>query len=100
MKAKFYGKIISLILVLATLFTTLPFTVFAEAVEIEKNKDVYVKSIKLARAKDKGEARAILEGEGYIFLDGNLNEGAGEEGVWIGYTTTTDPAEADRKSVV
>ena len=94
MKTKLYGKIISLILVLATLFTTLPFTVFAEAVEIEKNKDVYVKSIKLARAKDKGEARAILEGEGYIFLEGNLNEGTGEEGVWIGYTTTTDPAEA------
>ena len=38
MKTKLYGKIISLILVIATLFTTLPFTVFADAAEIEKNK--------------------------------------------------------------
>ena len=94
MKTKLYGKIISLILVIATLFTTLPFTVFADAAEIEKNKGTYVKSIKLAQADSKEEAKSILEDEGYIFLDGNLNEGTGEEGVWIGYTTTTDPNEA------
>ena len=48
MKAKLYAKIISLILIIATLVTTLPFTVFADAVEVEKNKNTYVKSIKLA----------------------------------------------------
>ena len=94
MKAKLYGKIISFILVVAILFTALPFTVFAETVEIEKNKDTYVKSIKLAQAKTKDEAKSILEDEGYIFLDGNLNEGTGQDGIWIGYTTTTDPSEA------
>ena len=94
MKAKLYGKILSLILVIATLFTTLPFTVFADAAEIEKNKGTYVKSIKLAQADSKEEAKSILEDEGYIFLDGNLNEGTGQDGIWIGYTTTTDPNEA------
>lgn len=94
MKAKLYGKIISLILVIATLVTTLPLTIFAETVEVEKNKDLYVKSIKLAQAKTKNEAKAILEEEGYIFLDGNLNEGTDQDGVWIGYTTTDDPNEA------
>ena len=94
MKSKLYGKIISLILVIATLVTTLPLTVFAETVEVEKNKDLYVKSIKLAQAKTKNEAKAILEEEGYIFLDGNLNEGTDQDGVWIGYTTTDDPNEA------
>ena len=94
MKTKLYGKIISLILVIATLVTTLPLTVFAQTIEIEKEKELYVKSIKLAQAKNKYEAKAILEGEGYIFLDGNLNEGTGQDGIWIGYTTTTDPNEA------
>lgn len=94
MKAKLYGKIISLILVITTLVAALPLTVFAETSEIEKNKGLYVKNIKLAQAKTKDEAQAILEDEGYIFLDGNLNEGTGEDGVWIGYTTTTDPNEA------
>lgn len=94
MKAKLYGKIISLILVIATLVTTLPLTVFAETVEVEKTKDLYVKSIKLAQAKTEDEAKAILEGDGYIFLDGNLNEGTDQDGIWIGYTTTDDPDEA------
>lgn len=94
MKIKLYGKIISLILVIATLVTTLPLTVFAQTIEIEKEKELYVKSIKLAQAKSKDEAKAILEGEGYIFLDGNLNEGTGQDGIWMGYTTTTDPSEA------
>ena len=68
MKAKLYGKIISLILVIATLVTTLPLTVFAETIEIEKSKGLYVKSIKLAQAKTEDEAKAILEGDGYIDL--------------------------------
>lgn len=94
MKAKLYGKIISLILVIATLVTTLPLTAFAETVEIEKNNGLYVKNIKLAQAKTKEEAKTILEDEGYIFLDGNLNEGTDQDGIWMGYTTTEDPNEA------
>ena len=50
--------------------------------------------IKLARAKKQEEAKQILEKEGYIFVNKNLNEGTGADGVWLGYTTTTDPAKA------
>lgn len=94
MKVKLCGKIIAMIMVIATLVTALPLGVFAESVEAEKTNDIYVQSIKLTQAVTKQEAKAILEAEGYIFLDGNLNEGTGQDGVWMGYTTTTDPAEA------
>lgn len=97
MKAGLFGKIISMILVIATLFTTLPLTVFAEELEDGKTSstpEVYIKSIKLVQAKTKEEAKRELESKGYIFLNNNLNEGTGEDGIWLGYLETTDPAEA------
>lgn len=97
MKIKISWKIISLLLVLATLITTLPLTVFAEELKTEESDDtveVYIKSFKLAQAKTSEEARVILEEDGYIFAEGNLNEGAEGDGIWIGYQTTTDPSEA------
>ena len=97
MKIKISWKIISLLLVIATLITTLPLTVFAEELKKEESDEtveVYIKSLKLAQAKTSEEARVILEEEGYIFVEGNLNEGTGKDGVWLGYETTTDPSEA------
>ena len=88
---KAWLKIVSLVLVISTLFSTLPMTAFAEGAAAE---EVYIKSVQLARADSKVEAKSLLEDEGYIFLDANLNEGTGEDGIWLGYTTTTNPEEA------
>ena len=88
---KAWQKIVSLVLVISTLLTALPITTFAEGSE---NGEVYIKTVQLARAETKEEAKSLLEDEGYIFLDGNLNEGTGEDGIWMGYTTTTNPEEA------
>ena len=89
-------KLISAILLIATLVTALPLSIIADEIipETQKQSELYVKSIKGAQAKTREEAKKRLEKEGYIFLEGNLNEGTGEEGVWLGYTTTTDPNEA------
>lgn len=91
MKPKLYTKILSLVLVLAMLVTMVPATVFAEETD---TAELYIKSVKLAQAKTKAEAQSILEEEGYTFLDKNLNEGTDNDGIWLGYTTTTDPTEA------
>ena len=84
-------KIVALVLVISTLITAQPMTVFAQDAQTE---EIYVQSVQLARANTREEARARLEAEGYIFLEGNLNEGTGEDGIWMGYTTTANPEEA------
>ena len=88
MERKLWFKIVSLLLVVATLVTAVPITVFAET------EEVYIKSIQLAQAETQEEAKAMLEAEGYTLLEGNLNAGTGEDGIWLGYTTTTNPEEA------
>ena len=97
MQKRVYCKIVSLILVLATLVTTLPLTVFANEIGdtvSSAEPEIYIKDIKLVQAKTKEEARLELEAKGYAFLDSNLNEGTGADGIWMGYLETTDPAEA------
>lgn len=98
MKRKIWLKVLSVMLVLATLVTTLPLTVFAEEVKNEESEstadELYIKSVKLAQADTAEEAKEILAKEGYTLLDGNLNEGTGKDGIWLGYQTTTDPSEA------
>mgnify|MGYP006969184004 FL=1 len=88
---KAWLKIVSLVLVISMLFTALPTTTFAKGSEYG---EIYIRSVQLARAETKEEAKSLLEDEGYIFLDANLNEGTGEDGIWMGYTTTTNPEEA------
>lgn len=95
MKKTWITKSLSLLLVLATLFGVGPFHALAAVTHAEETtKELYVKSVKLAQAKTREEAKLLLEEEGYIFLDSNLNEGTNADGIWLGYTTTTDPAEA------
>ena len=96
MKRKFCWKIISLFLVIATLVTTLPFSVFAEEIKDESTSqaEIYIKDVKLVRAETKEEAYNKFAAAGYEFLEANLNEGTDGDGVWMGYTTTTDPSEA------
>ena len=66
MKKNVLIKFISVMLVLATLLTALPLTVFAEGVNVTTAPDVYIKDIKLQQSKDSNTARELLEGEGYI----------------------------------
>ena len=96
MKKHVLIKLLSVLLVMATLLTALPISAFAESAAnpAALGKEVYIKDIKLTQAKSKEEAKVMLEEEGYIFLDKNINEGTGADGVWLGYTTTTDPTEA------
>lgn len=91
MKKRFGRKLISIVLVVSMLLTTVPMTVLSEKVVEE---ELYIKSVRLARADSAAEAKKILEAEGYIFLDANLNAGTGEDGIWLGYQTTSDPTEA------
>lgn len=88
---KMWFKFVALVLVISTLLTALPTISFAEG---SGNGEVYIKTVQLARAETKEEAKSLLEDEGYIFLNANLNEGTGEDGIWMGYTTTTNPEEA------
>lgn len=100
MKKTLGMKILSVLLVIATLMVSLPLSVFAEELQPDAapaatgTTEVYMKSIKIAQAQNKEDAKKYLEEQGYIFLDRNLNEGTGADGIWIGYTTTTDPTEA------
>ena len=96
MKKTFGLKLISVLLVIATLIASVPISAFAgsEALQSGSETEIYMKSVKMAQAKSKEEAKSFLEGAGYIFIDRNLNEGTGADGIWMGYTTTTDPTEA------
>ena len=96
MKNRIAPKMIALLLILATLMTALPLRIFAEEIrsEAEAEEETYIRSVKLTKAKTRAEAKEVLEAEGYIFLEGNLNEGTGQTGIWLGYQTTTDPTEA------
>lgn len=98
MKNKFSTKLISLILAMVLTLLAFPLTTFAEELKDEtaesESEQLYVKSIRLSRADSKEKAKDELESAGYIFLDSNLNEGTGNDGIYLGYTTTSDPSEA------
>lgn len=96
MRTKFSWKIISFLLVIATLMTALPLSAFAAERKAEESdaSEVYLKDVKLVRAKTREEAERLLTNCGYTFLDENLNEGTGADGIWMGYQTTTDPTQA------
>ena len=61
MKMRLIIKIISMLLVLATLLSALPMNVLAETVKGDTS-ELYVKSIKLVQAKTKEEAKRSLLG--------------------------------------
>ena len=96
MKKHVLIKLLSVLLVAATILAALPVSAFAESAAnpAASSNEVYIKDIKLTQAKSKEEAKEMIEAEGYIFLEKNINEGTVADGVWLGYTTTTDPTEA------
>ena len=89
MKKRIWLKVISTLLVICTVFTALNAVAFAEGEE-----EIYIKSVQLARASSEAKAREMLERAGYTFVKGNLNAGTGEDGIWMGYKTTSNPEEA------
>lgn len=93
MKRSILIKSITIMLIIIMSAMALPLEALADVI-VEDENEVYIKSVKLAQSGSKSKAKKLLEEAGYIFLDANLNEGTGEDGVYLGYTTTTDPAEA------
>ena len=89
-------KILSVLLVIATLMASLPLGVFAEEIKTDDatEAEVYIKEVKLVQSDDKDWAKMLLKNNGYTFYDANLNEGTDGEAIWLGYKTTTDPTEA------
>ena len=93
MRIGFGCRFIAFLLMLATLMTALPLVAFAQVGPSAAKEEVYLKSVKLEEGS-KEDAKAALVADGYIFFDQNLNEGTGQNGVWLGYQTTTDPTQA------
>ncbi|MBQ2324980.1 MAG: hypothetical protein II377_01890, partial [Clostridia bacterium] len=58
-----------------------------------KTETVYVKDLKIIYADSEKEAKEQLP-NGYTLINGNVNNGTGEVGVYICYSTTKDPDEA------
>ena len=87
---KMFKKILSLILVITTLFLA---TVPVYATKDEE----YLSDLRIIYADDYEEAKATLAEtvlEGYKLLNANLNENTGKTGVWLAYKTTTDIEDA------
>ena len=83
---KISTSLLSLILCAAMLFPI--FTIYAY-----EEETIYVKDMKLIYADSKEEAKEQLP-NGYKLVNGNINAGTGNEGVYVCYKTTTDPDEA------
>lgn len=90
-----FSRVLSLLLAIVIAVVSLPTAAFAEAVQNAAEEEVfYIKEVRLAQAETREEAKVVLEDDGFIFLDSNLNEGTGEDGIWLGYKVTSDPTEA------
>lgn len=79
-------SLVSLILCLSILFPI--FTISAHEEETK-----YVKDLKIIYADSIEEAKEQLP-SGYQLVDGNINAGTKRDGVYVCYSTTTDPDEA------
>ncbi len=85
MKKRFI-KLISLILTVAITFQAVNITAFAET--------LYIKELKLFTSKDSSEAKQKCVDDGYILYDYDVNQDGGDYYVYLGYLTTSNPAEA------
>ena len=74
-------------------FTVLCQTVTAAFHTPDNVSERYIRDIKLIYADSVDEAKGQLP-EDYSLLENNLNEGTGELGVYICYSTTENPDEA------
>ena len=81
---------IACVLIAIVLAVSFSLTVFAAA---EKNKTLYVKDVKLIYAKNIETATKLVP-EGYTLLPYDLNDGTGNDDVYMVYSTTQNPDEA------
>lgn len=94
MKKSFFLRVLTVAVAIIMAVMGLPLSAFAETVQTASEEVLYIKEFRMAQAATEAEARISLESDGYIFVEGNLNEGTGAEGIWLGYKTTADPTEA------
>lgn len=90
MKNKFriFSAVIACILVAAVIINQ-----SYELISFAVADNRYLESVEIFTAPTRNEAKKKCEDAGYIFSEGNLNEGNGNY-VAIGYTITDDPEEA------
>ena len=90
---KKFKKISLIVMSIMLCFTVLCQTATAAFLNSGNDSERYIKDIKLIYADSVDEAKGQLP-EDYSLLENNLNEGTGELGVYICYSTTKDPEEA------
>ena len=90
---KKFKKISLIVMSIMLCFTVLCQTVTAAFHTPDNVSERYIRDIKLIYADSVDEAKGQLP-EDYSLLENNLNEGTGELGVYICYSTTKDPEEA------
>ena len=90
---KKFKKISLIVMSIMLCFTVLCQTVTAEFHTSGNVSERYIRDIKLIYADNVDEAKGQLP-EDYSLLENNLNEGTGELGVYVCYSTTKDPEEA------
>ena len=101
MKSKIVLSIIAAFMVVCLLFSGQPWTVSAANLKNDAEyAKTYLSDVKMFYGTSEDKARKACEGEGYIFSNTNLNEGAPKSSgespmkIYLGYKTTTDPALA------
>ena len=62
--------------------------------DLNKKSESYVSEVRVYQAKTVQEATQLCKNDGFIPVEGDLNEGSDEDAVVIGYTTTTEESEA------
>lgn len=90
---KKFKKISLIVMSIMLCLTVLCQTATAAFLNSGNVSERYIKDIKLIYADNVAEAKTQLPKD-YSLLENNLNEGTGELGVYICYSTTKDPEEA------
>ena len=90
---KNFKKISIIVISIILCFTILSQTATAAFLTPGNVSEHYIRDIKLIYADSVDEAKTQLP-EDYSLLENNLNEGTGELGVYVCYSTTKDPEEA------
>ena len=70
------------------------FQMFGMLVRAEEASKEYVGEMRTYQAKTVEEAKTLCKNDGFIPVEGNLNEGTGEDAVVLGFTTTDNKDEA------
>ena len=90
---KKFKKISLIVMSIMLCFTVLCQTATAAFLSPGNVSERYIRDIKLIYADSVDEAKTQLPAD-YRLLENNLNEGTGELGVYVCYSTTKDPEEA------